>query len=72
MVIQGIKERPRDGCPWEEGEIWGDPGKIHRSVGVQCSGVSEKKENGEEVEVSRRGWSGVPRVFWEMTRVVKE
>ena len=32
------KERPGDGCPWDEGKIWEDPGKIHRSRGF---GVQE-------------------------------
>ena len=44
--------RPGDGCPWEEEEIWEDPGKIHRSVGVQCSGVLEEKEMRE----GGQGW----------------
>ena len=53
-VKQGkrIKEGPGDGCPWEEEEIWEDPGKIHRAVGVWCSGVSEEKEMRE----GGQGW----------------
>ena len=34
-----------------KGRSRGDPGKIHRSVGVWCSGVSEKKEG-----KGGRGW----------------
>ena len=44
---KGIKEEPGDGCPWEEGRSRGDPGKIHRSVGLRCSGVSAEKEWGK-------------------------
>ena len=41
------KERPGDGCPVEGRE---DPGKIHRSVGVRCSGVSDDEGKWEEDE----------------------
>ena len=39
-----LGEYPEMGVLWEDKGIWEDPGKIHRSVGVWCSGVSEEKE----------------------------
>ena len=52
MVVQGIKERskiretrkdPEMGVHGRKGRSGEDPGKIHRSMGVWCSGVSEEK-----------------------------
>ena len=37
----GVRER--------KGRSGEDPGKIHRSMGVQCSGVSEDNGKGEDM-----------------------
>ena len=36
------------GVHGKKGRSRGDPGKIHRSRGMQCSGVSEENQKGDK------------------------
>ena len=61
---KGNKERPGDGCQWDEGKIWGrsreDLGKIQgRSMDL---GGSVFRSVGSGRRVERQGQQGVPRV----------
>ena len=42
------KEDPEMGVHGKKGRSRGDPGKIHRSRGMQCSGVSEENQKGDK------------------------
>ena len=42
-----LREDPEMGVCWRKGRSGEDPGKIHRSKEVQCSGVLEREGQGK-------------------------
>ena len=51
------KEEEKQGSTWRWVSVgeWGDPGEIHRSRGVRCSGGLEEVGRGKENK-GRRAW----------------